>query len=285
MKAIRHQITCAKREAAALLLMLAVSAAALAVGFATVQSSSRTESSLAHPCRGLSSITMIVSAPTLAAGNDLTRQTTAPSGDCALTVTLRAGEHTFTEPQLGLSETCAVTMTPSLQGGGAVAEVQRTGVCGTLSVETRIDISPKSAPPSWPIRASNHPAKARSGVSVRGLPPFGAWVQSYVRGVWDYDAHGVILRDLKYPNDILTKTKHISIESRRSWKTYGDLNDFHITVSNRIRWSYWIGVRFSTIATLTMRPNGAYSCRHWFSGFSRGDAFDVEPMISAECLP
>ncbi len=290
MKAIRHQITRAKREVVVLLIMLAVSAAALATGVANAQSPTGAESSPAHPCEGLSAITMIVSAPTLAAGNDLTKQAAAPSGNCALTVTLHASAHTSADPQLGSDETCTVTVTPSVMSDGTAAEVQRRGICRALPVETRIDVSPESTTPSGAAGASgvtgasNHPSIARSRVSVRGIRPTGTWVQSDVRGVWDHTSFSVRLRgNVTYPT--ITSTHRLSIESQsqRVVRHYSP-DEISITASNRIRWLYLVSDRFTTYAALTMRPNGAFSCGHWFSGLSTTSG-DIEVAFFAECLP
>lgn len=287
MKAIRHQITRAKREMLVLLLMLVVSAAALAAGVATAQSPTGAESSPAHPCESLSAITMIVSAPTLAAGNDLTKQAAAPSGNCALTVTLYASAHTSADPQLGSDETCTVTVTPSVRGDGTAAEVQRHGICRALPVETRIDVSPESTTPSGAsgvTGASNHPSIARSRVSVRGIRPTGVWVQSDVRGVWDHTSFSVRLRgDVTYPTITSTSRLSIASQARRVVRHYAP-NEISITASNRIRWLYLVDDEFTTYAALTMRPNGAFSCGHWFSGLSTRSG-EVEVAFFAECLP
>lgn len=284
MKAIRHQIAHAKREMAVLLLMLAAPAAALVMGIAMAQSPPVTESSPAHRCEGLPSITMTVSALTLAAGNDLTEQATAPSGDCTLTVTLYASAHTLADPQLESDETCTVTVTASPRNDGTAVEVQRRGICGTLPVETRIDLSPESARPTEATGASSYPVSAISRIWVWGLPPTGVWAESYVRGVWDYHPDNVLLREVTYPS--ASSTHHLLIESedRRVRESYAP-NDVHVTVSNRMQWRYLVDDRFTTIATLTIRPDGAFSCGHWFSGMRINPRGDEIGAFIGECLP
>lgn len=284
MKAIRHQIARAKREMAVLLLVLAVSAAALAMSIAMAQPPSVAESSPDHRCEGLPSITMTVSALTLAAGNDLVEQATAPSGDCTLTVTLYASAHTLADPQLESDEACTVTVTASPRSDGTAVEVQRRGICGTLPAETRIDLSPKSATPTEAAEASSYPVIAISRVWVWGLPPTGIWAESHVRGVWDYHPDNVLLREVTYPS--VSSTHHLLIESedRRVRESYAP-NDVHITASNRMQWRYLVDDRFTTIATLTMRPDGAFSCGHWFSGMRINPRGDEIGAFMGECLP
>lgn len=283
MKAIRHQLTRTKREVMVLLLMLAVSAAALATGAANAQSPANPQSPASHPCQGLSSITMIVSALTLAVGNDLTKQTTAPSGDCTLTVMLHASEHTSTDPQLGPNETCTVTVTPSLQNGGAAAAVQRSGVCGTLPVETRIDVSPESAMPTGPSGASSSASGETTALSRAEVRVGSQHYQSDVRGTWEHTPYSVTLTLVTYPHDITVSNGEIESEDRQMTRSYG-VGDVHITASNRIRWVYLFSGRFSTQASLTMRPGGAYSCGHWYSGI--GIDPDHSPFLfRGECLP
>ena len=295
MKTIRHRITRTKREVVVVLLMLAVSAAVittvsvvvLTTGATNAQSPppSDLELSSSHPCGGLSSIMMIVSAPTLVAGNDLTKQTTAPSGNCTLTVTLYTSAHTPADPQLGSGESCSVTVTPSLWNGGSAAEVQRNGLCGMLPVETRVDVSPESALPTGRSGASSSASGssiARSRVTVRAAGAGGEF-QSDVRGTWDHTQHTVTLKAVEYINKVAEAFGSELDDEERLVNSVGNI---HIVASNRISWTLALSTEFSTWTSLGMRPNGVFSCGHWYSGIADTRRAEDSPFsYRGECFP
>lgn len=94
-----------------------------------------------NPCAGLPALTMILHPATLAAGNDLTKSTSTPSGSCSLTVTLQVSAHTPSHPQLAAGESCTVTATPRPLAGGASVDVRRSDVCMTLPATTTISVN------------------------------------------------------------------------------------------------------------------------------------------------
>ena len=289
MKAIRHQITRTKQEVMVLLLMLAVSVAALATGAANAQSPADPQTPAPHPCQGLSSITMIVSAPTLAAGNDLTKQTTAPSGDCTLTVTLYASERTSIDLQLKPGESCTATVVPSVRSGGVLTLIQRNDECAALAIRARVAVAGGSAHVSGPTGSSGvsgasapsgNVSRARARTIAAGFYPNSGYIRSDVKGRWTHTADDVL--SYSRPSYLNTFTAYYSKVVSQRPTTTARLNPTQVDATNEVTWEH-SSDQVTAIVTLSMLPAGGYHCTYRWDGVPPHRWRHV--TFSGECFP
>lgn len=210
MKAIRHQITRAKREMVVLLLMLAVSAAALTTGVATAQSPTGAEAAAVNPCEGLSPLTMIVSLPTLDSSGGLTKETTDPSGECTFALTL-----TSVRSAQGVADNssaaCTVTATPTPKGDrGVSAAVQVSGDCQGVQVASRVTLAHSSGPaiPAGVSVASATVPHRVVTAQIGARQPYGERFYHGVRAHWTRSGNYVRVLRLVIPAQTRDDTWH-----------------------------------------------------------------------------
>lgn len=262
MKAIRHQITRAKREMVVLLLMLAVSAAALTTGVATAQSPTGAEAAAVNPCEGLSPLTMIVSLPTLDSSGGLTKETTDPSGECTFALTL-----TSVRSAQGVADNssaaCTVTATPTPKGDrGVSVAVQVSGDCQGVQVASRVTLAHSSGP-AIPAGVSGASATVPHRVvtaQIGARQPYGERFYHGVRAHWTRSGNYVRVLSLSYPHKLVT-IRGINLSHR----TQGNMGraDAPLALGTYSR-AHWYGVApresMTTTAIVWMYPNLAGEC-------------------------
>ena len=105
-----------------------------------------------NPCDGLPPITMSVFLDVLERQGTLTKTTTAPSGDCSLSLTLAHDTSDVATPSgntTPVSPTCTVSAVPKPEEPqGTVVGVGTTGQCEDVVVTFRVDIGARPLSPS-----------------------------------------------------------------------------------------------------------------------------------------
>ena len=264
--------TLAQRGTAVMIPMAIVLIAVLVAGTAQAQSPSGADS---NPCDGLPSLTMTLHPATLAAGNDLTKTTSTPSGGCSLTVTLQVSAHTPNHPQLAEGASCTVTATPTPISGGASVDVRRSNICMTLPATTTISVS-------------EVPASAAGAAGAAGASSSAAFGNAFAKTM-SYDKLGFLM----FRHQISARWRYTLIDVLGIWPRNPDrwdnifwheeadrqgtavhVDPVEIGAWDEVDWhsdgfpeSSAPDVRITTRSTVWGHPGGGYSCTHSDTGW------------------
>ena len=246
-----------------------------------------------HPCEGLPSINLAIEQATLMAGREVSRQSSAPSGNCSLTATVR-----YRDGQSQQSEavgTCNVQVSSSVATYGTAAQVSLSGSCRQLQVATRIalnSVGARHALSLLPLDAARLAAAsgssvARARIGVYGIAPAGRIV-SDVRGSWRHTENSVSLVALTYPTENTTEWLTAGLPVRST--TYSVQPS--IEANNYIPWlDTFDDMRLETNVALTMLAGGGYHCSHSYQAYdAAGRAGDIDVIgdavdVRGECFP
>ena len=274
----------ARLATTAAMALLAAAAATFLVG--EIEASPQTEPTPQHPCAGIPSITVTVTAADRAARQDLVRTADAPSSRCAVIATVGLSEPLDSgSPTVG-GATCTINVLTNAGPEGTTTLVTGLSECGNLSVSTKIEVTPAGVatplPPGATAATNSGSSTARARIGVYGFAPSGR-IQSDVRGRWNHTVDSVILISLTYP--LADTVAWLSPGPNTPSTLYG-ISPPSINAKNVIRWAdTFDDLRLKTAVTLSMLAGGGYHCSHRATAYPSWSSLGANVSVRGECFP